>query len=119
MTNLTTPLTRRKFFGLFAAATAVAAVAPKLLSKAKQGYQGFVDVTFSTKELRMGLDDFEHRILEPAIKKLHERMDHEIANMDGLHTRVAMQYDIADDIYPIHASIARELKLKPGIYRLT
>lgn len=67
-------MNRRELFKLLLAGAAVAA-APSILLKAAKPKLQYVDVTFSTADYSMCLDDFEARILEPAIAKLAKQMD--------------------------------------------
>lgn len=67
-------MNRRAFFRSLAALTIVAATPLKFLPKRSEVW-AFVHVNRN-----LSLDDFERRVLEPAIRKMAERIDNEVAH---------------------------------------
>ena len=71
-------MNRRKFLQFLGAGAGVAAVAAvpgavKFFLPPKGGWRG--EWTYSTKDMYLSLDDFEARILQPAIIKVADRID--------------------------------------------
>lgn len=62
-------MNRRKFLTILAAGAALAAT-PIKLPWIKESYHYGVDVTFSGDAMVYTLDDFERRILEPAMRRM-------------------------------------------------
>jgi hypothetical protein len=76
-------MNRRNFFKMFGGAIAAAMLplgALALIESKPKRFEGFVDVPWSGN-LNMALEDFEERILGPAMRQMAINVDHEITRL--------------------------------------
>ena len=74
-------MNRRNFFKMFGGAIAAAMLPLGVLAlPERKRFEGYVDVDFSSN-INMSLEDFENRILNPAMQRLAENVDNEIMRL--------------------------------------